>query len=96
MATAVQEGLIVPVIHRADHLNVRGIASRARELAAKARDRKLVALDCDGATFTVSNLGMLGVDSFVAIINPPQAASRGRTRLRRASSRTERPFRSAR
>lgn len=74
MATSVQEGLIVPVIHRADHLNVRGIASRARELAGKARDRKLAALDCDGATFTVSNLGMLGVDSFVAIINPPQAA----------------------
>lgn len=74
MATAVQEGLIVPVIHRADRLSVRGMASRTKELAGKARDRKLAAVDCDGGTFTVSNLGMLGVDSFVAIINPPQAA----------------------
>lgn len=74
MATAVQEGLIVPVIHRADRLSVRGMASRTGELATKARDRKLAAVDCDGGTFTVSNLGMLGVDSFVAIINPPQAA----------------------
>lgn len=74
MATAVQEGLIVPVIHRADRLSVRGMASRTKELAGKARDRKLAAVDCDGGTFTVSNLGMLGVDSFIAIINPPQAA----------------------
>lgn len=74
MATSVPDGLIVPVIKLADRMSVRGVACHSRELAAKARDRKLAPADCEGGTFTVSNLGMLGVDTFVAIINPPQCA----------------------
>jgi len=74
MATSVPDGLIVPVIKQADRMSVRGVACHSRELAAKARDRKLASADCEGGTFTVSNLGMLGVDTFVAIINPPQCA----------------------
>lgn len=74
MATSVSDGLVVPVIRRADTMSVRGIACHGKNLAAKARDKKLVPADCEGGTFTVSNLGMFGVDSFVAIINPPQCA----------------------
>lgn len=74
MATAAPDGLVVPVIRNAERMSVRGVASRSRELASRARDRKLLPADCEGGTFTVSNLGMFGVDRFVAIINPPQCA----------------------
>jgi len=74
MAVALEEGLVVPVIRNADHLSLSEFAARSRELAAKAQAKKLLPLDYEGATFTVSNLGMLGVDSFIAIINPPQCA----------------------
>lgn len=74
MATSMPDGLVVPVIRRADRMSVRGVACHSRDLAAKARDRKLAPSDCESGTFTVSNLGMLGVDTFVAIINPPQCA----------------------
>jgi pyruvate dehydrogenase E2 component (dihydrolipoamide acetyltransferase) len=74
MAVALEEGLIVPVIRNADQLTLTQLAQKSRELADKAQTKKLFPLDYEGGTFTVSNLGMLGVDSFIAIINPPQCA----------------------
>ena len=74
MAVALEEGLIVPVIRNADQLTLTQLGQKSRELADKAQTKKLFPLDYEGGTFTVSNLGMLGVDSFIAIINPPQCA----------------------
>jgi pyruvate dehydrogenase E2 component (dihydrolipoamide acetyltransferase) len=74
MAVALDEGLVVPVIRNADGLKLAELATRSRELIDKAQKKKLFPLDYEGGTFTVSNLGMLGVDSFIAIINPPQCA----------------------
>ena len=74
VAVALEEGLVVPVIRNADQLNLMDLAKHSRELADKAQNKKLFPLDYEGGTFTVSNLGMLGVDSFIAIINPPQCA----------------------
>ena len=74
LAVAVSDGLVVPVIRSADRLSLTELAQHSRELSEKAQKKRLVPLDYEGGTFTVSNLGMLGVDSFVAIINPPQAA----------------------
>ncbi len=74
VAVALDEGLVVPVIRNADRLSLAELAAQSRELADKAQKKKLFPLDYEGGTFTVSNLGMLGVDSFTAIINPPQCA----------------------
>jgi pyruvate dehydrogenase E2 component (dihydrolipoamide acetyltransferase) len=74
VAVALEEGLVVPVIRNADQLSLSELAKQSRELADKAQNKKLFPLDYEGGTFTVSNLGMLGVDSFTAIINPPQCA----------------------
>ena len=74
VAVALEEGLVVPVIRNADRLSLQELAKESRELAEKAQKKKLFPLDYEGGTFTVSNLGMFGVDSFVAIINPPQCA----------------------
>ena len=74
VAVALEEGLVVPVIRNADRLNLMELAKQSRELADKAQNKKLLPLDYEGGTFTVSNLGTLGVDSFIAIINPPQCA----------------------
>ena len=74
VAVALEEGLVVPVIRNADRLNLMELAMRSRELADKAQNKKLFPIDYEGGTFTVSNLGTLGVDSFIAIINPPQCA----------------------
>jgi pyruvate dehydrogenase E2 component (dihydrolipoamide acetyltransferase) len=74
VAVALEEGLVVPVIRNADRLSLQELAKQSRELADKAQKKKLFPLDYEGGTFTVSNLGMFGVDSFVAIINPPQCA----------------------
>ena len=74
VAVALEEGLVVPVIRNADQLTLRELAEHGRQLADKAQNKKLFPLDYEGGTFTVSNLGMLGVDSFIAIINPPQCA----------------------
>jgi pyruvate dehydrogenase E2 component (dihydrolipoamide acetyltransferase) len=74
MAVAVEDGLVVPVIRNADRLSLEELAAQSRELAEKAQRKKLFPLDYEGGTFTVSNLGMFGVDTFVAIINPPQCA----------------------
>ncbi len=74
VAVALDEGLVVPVIRNADRLSLYELAQQSRDLADKAQNKKLFPLDYEGGTFTVSNLGMFGVDSFTAIINPPQAA----------------------
>ncbi len=74
MAVAIEDGLVAPVIRNADRLTLRELAAQSRELAEKAQKKKLFPLDYEWGTFTVSNLGMLGVDNFVAIINPPQCA----------------------
>lgn len=73
MAVATDDGLIVPVIFDADQKSLREIAREARELAKRARERKLTPEQYTGATFSVSNLGMFGIDQFTAIINPPEA-----------------------
>jgi pyruvate dehydrogenase E2 component (dihydrolipoamide acetyltransferase) len=74
IAVALEEGLVVPVIRNADRLSLQELAKQSRELAEKAQKKKLFPLDYEGGTFTVSNLGMFGVDNFIAIINPPQCA----------------------
>jgi pyruvate dehydrogenase E2 component (dihydrolipoamide acetyltransferase) len=74
MAVALDDGVVVPVIRNPDRLSLAELALQSRELITKAQSKKLLPLDYEGGTFTVSNLGMLGVDHFVAIINPPQAA----------------------
>jgi pyruvate dehydrogenase E2 component (dihydrolipoamide acetyltransferase) len=74
MAVALGEGLVVPVIRNADRLNLTELAAQSRDLIDKAQKKKLFPLDYEGGTFTVSNLGMLGVDNFIAIINPPHCA----------------------
>jgi pyruvate dehydrogenase E2 component (dihydrolipoamide acetyltransferase) len=74
LAVSVEEGLVVPVIHHADGLGLGQLAARREELIAKAQAGKLAPDDLSGGTFTISNLGMYGVDAFNAIVNPPQAA----------------------
>jgi pyruvate dehydrogenase E2 component (dihydrolipoamide acetyltransferase) len=72
MAVAIEDGLITPVIRDADKKTIGQIASEAREMAKRARDRKLRPEEYTGATFSVSNLGMMGIRDFAAIINPPE------------------------
>ena len=73
MAVALPSGLITPVIPFTDSLGVREIARKSKELAGKAKEGKLQPDEYSGGTFTISNLGMTSVESFTAIINPPQA-----------------------
>lgn len=73
MAVATDDGLIVPVIRDADRKGLGDIGREARELAGRARERKLKPEEYTGSTFSVSNLGMFGIDQFTAIINPPEA-----------------------
>ena len=73
-AVAIPDGLITPIVREAQNKSLVQIGVEARALAAKAKDGKLKPEEFQGGTFTVSNLGMLGIDSFCAIINPPQAA----------------------
>jgi len=77
MAVALDEGLIVPVIRRAGALSMSELSHEAKQLAERARSRKLTADELSGGTFTVSNLGMYGVLSFNPIINPPESAILG-------------------
>jgi len=72
-AIAVEEGLIVPVIKFADQLSLTQIATTASDLYAKARNKKIQPSEFTGNTFTISNLGMMGIDEFTAIINPPDS-----------------------
>jgi pyruvate dehydrogenase E2 component (dihydrolipoamide acetyltransferase) len=74
LAVAIEDGLVVPVLHRADTLSLAEIASRREDLVARAQASKLRPADIQGGGFTISNLGMYGVDAFNAIVNPPQAA----------------------
>jgi pyruvate dehydrogenase E2 component (dihydrolipoamide acetyltransferase) len=73
MAVAIPEGLITPVIFDADRKSIRQISQEAKALAGLARQRKLTPEQYTGSTFSVSNLGMFGIDQFTAIINPPEA-----------------------
>ena len=74
IAVATEDTLIVPVVHGADGLGLREVAVRRGEMVTRARERKLRPNDVAGGTFTISNLGMFGVDAFHAIVNTPQAA----------------------
>jgi pyruvate dehydrogenase E2 component (dihydrolipoamide acetyltransferase) len=74
VAVALPQGLVTPVIRNAHLLGLRDIARQVSELAAKAKDGKLTNDDYAGGTFSISNLGMFGIEEFTAIINPPQAA----------------------
>jgi pyruvate dehydrogenase E2 component (dihydrolipoamide acetyltransferase) len=74
LAMAVDGGVVAPVIHKADKLPVGEVAVQRRDLAGRARSGQLRPADVTGGTFTISNLGMYGVDAFTAIIIPPQAA----------------------
>ena len=74
LAVAIDEGLVVPVVHRADTLSLAEIAARRVDVVSRAQAGKLRPADIQGGGFTISNLGMHGVDAFNAIVNPPQAA----------------------
>jgi len=81
VAVALDEGLIVPVIHNTDKKSLKDIAQEARGLAEKARAGKLTLEEVSGGTFTVSNLGMYGVDGFTPILNTPQTGILGVGRI---------------
>jgi pyruvate dehydrogenase E2 component (dihydrolipoamide acetyltransferase) len=74
VAVAVEDGLITPIVRDADVIGVAEISQQVKELAKRARERKLQPEEYTGATFSISNLGMFGIDEFTAIINPPEAA----------------------
>ncbi|HXV58286.1 MAG TPA: dihydrolipoamide acetyltransferase family protein [Gaiellaceae bacterium] len=74
IAVAVEDGLVVPVVHGADRLRLGEIAARREEVVSRAREGSLRPEDVEGGTFTISNLGMFGVDAFNAVVNAPQAA----------------------
>lgn len=74
VAVAIDEGLITPVIRDADRKGMGEIASEVKELAGRAREKKLKPEEYTGSTFSISNLGMFGIEEFTAIINPPEAA----------------------
>ena len=84
MAVATPDGLIVPVIFDADQKRMSEISREAKELAKRARERKLKPEEYTGSTFSISNLGMFGIDQFTAIINPPEV---GDPRDRRGAGR---------
>ena len=73
VAVAVEDGLLVPVVRDADKKSLSGIAAEVKELAGKAKDKKLQPKEWEGNTFSISNLGMFGIEQFTAIINPPDA-----------------------
>jgi pyruvate dehydrogenase E2 component (dihydrolipoamide acetyltransferase) len=74
IAVAIEAGLVVPVIHQAERLTITELAAARADIVTRARENKLRQEDLDGGTFTISNLGMFGVERFVAVLNPPQAA----------------------
>ncbi|EWM19171.1 dihydrolipoamide acetyltransferase family protein [Kutzneria sp. 744] len=74
VAVALDDGLIVPVIHNADAKTLSQISREAHDLAERARAGRLSLNEITGGTFTISNLGMYGIDQFTAVINPPEAA----------------------
>jgi pyruvate dehydrogenase E2 component (dihydrolipoamide acetyltransferase) len=74
IAVAAPQGLVVPVVQGVERLSLAELAQARGEVVGRARDNKLTAQDLEGGTFTISNLGMFGVEQFVAVLNPPQAA----------------------
>jgi pyruvate dehydrogenase E2 component (dihydrolipoamide acetyltransferase) len=74
VAVAIEDGLIVPVVRFADQKTLSQIATESKELAGKARNKKLQPNEFTGNTFTISNLGMMDIEEFTAIINPPDSA----------------------
>jgi pyruvate dehydrogenase E2 component (dihydrolipoamide acetyltransferase) len=74
VAVAIEDGLITPIVRDADRKGVAQIAHEVREMAGRARERKLAPEEYTGATFSISNLGMFGIQEFTAIINPPESA----------------------
>ena len=74
LAVAIDAGLVVPIIHRADTLSLADITARREDMVSRGQAGKLRPADIQGGGFTISNLGMYGVDAFNAIVNPPQAA----------------------
>jgi pyruvate dehydrogenase E2 component (dihydrolipoamide acetyltransferase) len=74
VAVAIEDGLITPVVRGADGKSVFEIAAEIRELAGRAREKRLKPEEYQGASFTISNLGMFGIEAFYAVINPPEAA----------------------
>lgn len=73
VAVAIEDGLIVPVVKFADNKTISHISAEVKELADKAKNKKLQPSEFEGSTFTISNLGMFGIDQFTAIINPPES-----------------------
>jgi pyruvate dehydrogenase E2 component (dihydrolipoamide acetyltransferase) len=73
VAVAIEDGLIVPVVKFADNKSIAHISAEVKQLADKAKNKKLQPNEFEGNTFTISNLGMFGIDEFTAIINPPDA-----------------------
>ena len=80
MAVAIPDGLIVPVVRNADRKSLAEIAREVKDLAARAREKKLKPEEFMGSTFSISNLGMMDVTEFTAIINPPESRHPGRGR----------------
>ncbi len=74
VAVAVEDGLITPIVRHADRKTLREISAEVRDMAGRAREKKLKPDEYTGATFSISNLGMFGIDEFTAVINPPEAA----------------------
>jgi pyruvate dehydrogenase E2 component (dihydrolipoamide acetyltransferase) len=74
IAVAIEAGLVVPVIHQAEQKTISDLAAARADIVTRARESKLRQEDLEGGTFTISNLGMFGVEQFVAVLNPPQAA----------------------
>lgn len=74
VAVAVEDGLVVPVVKFADELALTQIGAQVRDFAGRARDKKLTPAEMDGSTFTISNLGMFGIETFTSIINQPNSA----------------------
>jgi pyruvate dehydrogenase E2 component (dihydrolipoamide acetyltransferase) len=72
VAVAIDEGLVTPVVRDADQKGIGAIAAEVRDLAERARKRGLKVHEINGSTFSVSNLGMFGIERFTAIINPPE------------------------
>lgn len=81
VAVAISNGLVVPVIRNADRLSISGLKDELKKTVAKAREGQFTPDDLTGGTFTISNLGMLGVDQFTPVINPPEAAILGVCRM---------------
>jgi len=74
LAVAVEEGLLVPVVKNAEDMSLKQLAKKSKDLITRTRENRLNLDELEGGTFTITNLGMFGIDEFTAIINPPQAA----------------------